>query len=183
VRDDVDTIVDDYYIDFYVATRDGRAHQELTAFFDEHFEGHVTRHSKEPSHRVFMMNCGELQEFWNRLIAEDAVLMLEITGTSTLPDVRYEKSQFIAFDPKTDRAPGEPKLLESNTTTLVDVVLNRRQADKLLVVKDKGFKPVAEIQTPAAHVGRTLTGRAELVAQEKGTARDRTDGSSGRSRT
>lgn len=183
VRDDVDTIVDDYYIDFYVATRDGRAHQELTVFFDDHFEGQVTRHSKEPSHRVFMMNCGKLHEFWDRLVAEDAVLMLEITGTSTLPDVRYEKSQFVAFDPKADRAPGEPKLLESNTTTLVDVVLNRRQADKLLVVKDSAFSPVAEVHTRAAHAGRALTGRAELVAQEKGSARDQTDVSSGRSRT
>ena len=33
VRDDVDQIVEDYYIDFHVATRDGSAHQELTVLF------------------------------------------------------------------------------------------------------------------------------------------------------
>jgi len=183
VRDDVDTIVEDYYIDFYVATRDGRAHRELTVFFDEHFEGHVTRHSKEPFHRVFMMNCGELHEFWDRLIAEDALLMLEITGTSTLPDVRYETSRFVAFDPKANRRPNEPKLLQPNTTTLVDVVLNRRQADKLLVVKDNALVPVVERLLQTTPADAFLSGRAALVAEEKGTARGRIDESSGRSRT
>jgi hypothetical protein len=160
VRDDVDQIVEDYFIDFYVATRDGHAHEELTIFFDEHFEGRVTRHSAEPSHRVFMMNCAKLHEFHQRLIAADARLMLEITGASSLPDVRYETSRFVAFDPKADLAPGEPTLLKPNTTTLVDVVLNRRQADRLLVIKDCTLTVVVE--TAAVQV-TAPTGRAELI--------------------
>ncbi|MGE3508428.1 MAG: esterase/lipase family protein [Vicinamibacterales bacterium] len=164
VRDDVDQIVEDYFIDFYVATRDGHAHEDLTLFFDKHFEGQVTRHSAEPSHRVFMMNCGRLHEFWDRLIAADAVLMLEITGTSALPDVRYQRSQYVAFDPKADLAPGEPKLLHPNTTTLVDVVLNRRQADRLLVIKDCTLKVIVE---QPVTVAEPLKGRAELVVPER----------------
>jgi hypothetical protein len=168
----VDHIVEDYYIDFYVATRDGHAHHDLTVFFDEHFEGRVTRHSAQPSHRVFMMNCGKLHEFWDRLIAEDAVLMLEITGSSPLPDVRYQRSQYVAFDPKADLAPGEPKLLQPNTTTLVDVILNRRQADRLLVIKDCTLTVVVEEATAAV---TPLTGRAELVVPDRKVEQDRTD--------
>jgi hypothetical protein len=164
VRDDVDQIVDDYFIDFYVATRDGHAHADLTIFFDENFEVRVTRHSVAASHRVFLMNCAKLSEFHQRLRAADALLMLEITGSSSFPDVRYEKSQFVAFDPNADLAPGEPTLLKANTTTLVDVVLNRRQADRLLVVKD--FNLTVIVETAEARVG-TLTGRAELVVPER----------------
>lgn len=172
VRDDVNQIVEDYYIDFYVATRDGRAHQDLTLFFDEHFEGEVTRHSATPSHRVFMMNCGKLHEFWQRLIAADAVLMLEITGSSSLPDVRYETSRFVAFDPQADLQPGEPKLLQPNTTTLVDVVLNRRQTDQLLVIKDNNLTVIVEAREVRVEV---LSGRAELVVASSGVEADRTD--------
>lgn len=164
VRDDVDQIVHDYFIDFYVATRDGRAHEDLTVFFDENFEGRVTRHSAAASHRVFFMNCAKLHEFHERLLAADAVLMLEITGASPLPDVRYQLSQFVAFDPKAELAPDEPKLLQPNTTTLVDVVLNRRQADRLLVIKDCTLTVVVE--APATAAARP-TGRAELIVPER----------------
>jgi hypothetical protein len=90
--------------------------------------------------------------------------MLEITGASALPDVRYELSRFVAFDPKAALAPGEPDLLQPNTTTLVDVVLNRRQADRLLVIKDSTLTVV--IETAAVAVEQP-TGRAELIVPER----------------
>jgi hypothetical protein len=164
VRDDVDQIVDDYFIDFYVARRDGHAHEALTVFFDENFEGRVTRHSASPSHRVFLMNCAKLHEFHQRLLKEDALLMLEITGASALPDVRYELSRFVAFDPKAELAAAEPALLQPNTTTLVDVVLNRRQADRLLVIKDSTLTVVLETSAP---IVEPPTGRAELIVPER----------------
>lgn len=165
VRDDVGMIVEDYYIDFFVSRRsDGSAHKDLTLFFDEHFETEVTRHSTTLSHRVFLMNCSRLQEFWDRLVAEDAQLMIEVTGKSPLPDVTYAKGSFVAFDPKGVRAPDEPWLLRKNSTTLVDVVLNRCQEDKLLVVKDCSLVAVVEARkAPTA----PPSGRAALVAGEK----------------
>lgn len=165
VRDDVGMIVEDYYIDFFVSRRsDNSAHRELTLFFDEQFETHVTRHSTTPSHRVFLMNCSRLEEFWKRLIDEDAQLMIEVTGKSPLPDVKYAQGTFVAFDPKGARGQDEPWLLRKNSTTLVDVVLNREQADKLLVVKDCSLVVVVETPSTAA---APLSGRAELVAAEK----------------
>lgn len=180
VRDDVDQVVEDYFIDFYVATRspdappersEFRAHQELTEYFDANFEGKVTRHSARPSHRVFMMNCRMLHEFWQKLIAANAVLMLEINGASSLPDVHYNLSQFVAFDPQADRAPGEPMLLQPNTTTLVDVVLNRRQRDQLLVIKNSSLAIVVERERPTVE---SLSGRAELVVPDREQADGRT---------
>ena len=164
VRDDVDQDVEDYFIDFFVATRDGKTHRDLTVYFDENFGSHVTRHSEKKANRVLWMNCARLHEFWSELTRHDAVLMLEINGASSLPDVHYETSRFVAFDPKADLAPGEPWLLRPNTTTLVDVVLNRRQADQLLVIKDCSLTVVVESAEVAAE---PLSGRAELVVPER----------------
>jgi hypothetical protein len=170
VRDDIDQSVEDYYIDFHVVHRDGRAHEDLTVFFDEHFEAGVHRHSAKPSHRVFLMNCGRLHEFHQRLQQEDALLMVEVTGSSSLPDVNYNTSRFVAFDPKATLTAGEPSLLKPNTTTFVDVILNRRQSDRLLVIRDYDRVIVIEAQEGASD---QPTGRAELVMKDRVVAEDR----------
>src|SRR5262249_49594022 len=95
VRDDVDQLVEDYFIDFYVLGKDNKPHQALTMKFDEDFESHITTHSTTRSHRVVMMNCSNLGEFHQSLKAEGAKLVLEVTGVSTLPDVKYMKSTFV----------------------------------------------------------------------------------------
>ena len=163
VRDDINQPVEDYYIDFHVARRDGTPHQELTLKFDDDFQQQVTVHSTTKSHRVFMMNCSGLNEFHQALRQSDAYLVLEVTGVSPLPDVRYETSRFVAFDPAAPLQPGEPALLTPNTTTLVDVVLNRMQTDRLLTISGGG--PVAERVVPVAAVEapQARTGRAALI--------------------
>ena len=55
-------------------------------------------------------------------------------------------------------------LLQPNTTTLVDVVLNRRQRDQLLVIKDYSLTIVVEQEAVAAV---PLSGRAELVVPQR----------------
>lgn len=162
VRDDVDMIVEDFFIDFHVANRDGSTNQDLTLFFEENFATKITRHSTTGSHRVFLMDCRRLQEFHQRLTAADAVLMLEITGVSPLPDVRYEKSRYPAFDPRKPLVPNEPTLLFPNTTTMVDVILNRMQTDNLLVVKDAQLIVVSQV---AVREAAEPTGRATLVSR------------------
>lgn len=161
VRDDVDQLVDDFYIDFHVEGRDRLPHEALTVQFDEDFEAQVYRHSVKPSYRVFLMNCSELARFDEKLRAEGGRLVIEIAGVSKNPDVSYEVSAFVAYDPNEPR-PGEPTLLYPNTTTLVDVILNRRQTDKLLVIKDGRLTPLPEEARPI----QPLTGRAALVRGE-----------------
>ena len=161
VRDDVDQLVEDYFIDFYVLGKDNKPHQALTLKFDDDFESHITTHSTTRSHRVVMMNCSNLGEFHQSLKAEGAKLILEVTGVSALPDVRYMKSTFVAYDPGAPST-GDPDLLFPNTTTLVDVILNRTQTDKLAVITGSGGVVVVTAVT-AAEPPAEKTGRAALV--------------------
>jgi pimeloyl-ACP methyl ester carboxylesterase len=158
VRDDVDSLVQDYYIDFHVAGPDGRPHEALTLKFDQDFESQVTPHSTTKSHRVFMLNCSKLEQFHQALIAARARLMLEVTGVSSLPDVRYQTSRFVAYDPAAPPT-GDPDLLFPNTTTLVDVILNRMQTDRLAVITSGAAAPAA----PA--LAGPPTGRAALIGR------------------
>jgi hypothetical protein len=112
-----------------------------------------------------MMNCSRLEEFHRRLRETDTYLVLEVTGVSALPDVRYETSRFVAFDPGVALGPGEPALLFPNTTTLVDVVLNRIQTNRLLTISGVVPERVAAAAI-APGTTRERTGRAALVRQD-----------------
>jgi hypothetical protein len=158
VQDDVDSVVEDYSIDFHVEGPDGEPHEELTLQFDRDFQSHVTTHSTTRSHRVFMMNCSRLGEFGEALAKSGARLVLEITGVSPLPDVRYVTSRYIAYDPAAPDT-GDPSLLFPNTTTLVNVALNRMQTDRLLSIDPPFVGAIV-----AAVAAPPLTGRAKLVA-------------------
>jgi hypothetical protein len=166
VRDDVDAPVEDYFVDFHVVGPGGRPHAALTEQFDELFETKVHVHSKSKSHRVFWMNCSQLRTFDQALRAAGARLMIEISGKSALPDVRYYVSTFVAYDPAVDPAAGAPVLLAPNTTTLVDVILNRSQTDRLLSIGEAGpaAAPLAVAPAPAPAVTPERTGRAVLAA-------------------
>ena len=166
VRDDVDHLVDDYFIDFYVLGRDNKPHEALTLKFDEDFESQVTTHSTTKSHRVVMMNCSKLGEFHEALKAEGAKLVLEVTGVSSLPDVRYMKSTFVAYDPDPAvQRTSDPDLLYPNTTTLVDVILNRSQTDRLAVITGPTGVVVVTAVT-AAEPPAEKTGRAALIPSD-----------------
>jgi hypothetical protein len=162
VRDDVNQLVDDFYIDFHVVDVDGTPNEELTLQFDEDFKIGVYRHSASAAHRVAMFDCTHLQKFGRDLERASARLMVEITGVCSLPDVSYRTSTFVAFDPAAPPVPGEPSLLFPNTTTFIDVILDRCQGDKLLEVKDGRLLTIE----PAGGPGAALTGRAALLRKE-----------------
>jgi len=165
VRDDVDHLVNDYYIDFHVVNRDGTPNEPLTVQFDEDFKTKVTLHSTTKSHRVFMMSCAKLDTFHQALRQHDAQLVLEVTGVSPLPDVQYVTSRFVAYDPAAPVNSHEPALLEPNTTTLVDVILNRCQTDKLATILQG--RPVA-VEDPNKTIAKTkATGRAAMVEERR----------------
>jgi len=159
VQDDVDQVVEDYHVEFHVENADGEPNEALTLQFDEDFESHITTHSTTRSHRVFMMNCTHIERFGAELAKQGARLVLEITGVSPLPDVRYVTSRFVAYDPAAPR-PDEPSLLFPNTTTLINVALNRMQTTRLLSI----FPPTANVPLAVA-TELPLTGRAKLVAE------------------
>jgi hypothetical protein len=135
--------------------------------FDKVAEANYARMPEErkAKYQQFMMNCTNLGEFHQRLKAEGARLVLEVTGVSALPDVRYMKSTFVAYDPAMPPK-GEPDLLFPNTTTLVDVILNRTQTDKLAVITGPTGAVVAmAVTTTEPPVEKT--GRAALISPDQ----------------
>ena len=73
--------------------------------------------------------------------------------------MRGVAARYPAFDPKNVK-PGVPALLYRNTTTMLDVVLSRRQADNLLAIKDFALNIV---NRPATRLAPDPTGRAALM--------------------
>ncbi len=159
VRDDVGQSVRDYFLDFFVVDSKGRPDRELTQAFDEAFEAQFYTHSADPSHRVMMVNCDELRAFGKRLAAKSARLVFDVTAASPLPDVSYRRGEYVAFD---GAAPGQGPIsfLFPNTTTLVEVVLDREQTSRILEVRGASGAAAkrARVAKPSA-----LTGRAALV--------------------
>lgn len=145
VRDDVDLKVDDWFMDFSVwtpkKTANGRItwgkkpHAKLTKQFDREFESQFYRHSDDSSCRTLMLNCTKLESFKAELISEKSTLVLNISARSNVRGVRYRRGQFFVADgsgffPRKDKF----QFMYPNTTTLVDVILDRLQPDSMLKV-------------------------------------------------
>jgi hypothetical protein len=112
-----------------------------------------------------MLECSALGAFGRALADARAKLVLEVTGVSPLPDVRYQVSAVDAYDPAAPATNGEPALLYPNTTTFIDIVLNRRQTDRLLVMKDQRLEPLPG--GPAEAGVGPPTGRGALVVARR----------------
>lgn len=161
VRDDVDLPVTDYFVDFYVVEKDGKPNEELTVRFDEYFKASFYPHSVDPSHRVMLVDCSQLEEFDQLLQQHSAKLMVEINGRNSCADIKYLSQRFEVYDPDKDY---EVYFLYPNTTTLVDIVLNRSQSDRMLQLKDVNLRPIARVRDAVAKP-EIFGGRAELVRQ------------------
>lgn len=145
VRDDVDYLVEDFFLDFVVLDKEDNADAELTEEFDNEFESKFYTHSEDKAHRVMMVNYDKMTDFFKKLADKKAKLAFNIKGKAPLPDVSYGEANCIVFDgAKPD--PGGISFFFPNTTTLVDIILNRIQTDRLLNVKPsadvgKGARP------------------------------------------
>ena len=132
VRDDVDSPVTDFFIDFYVIDPDGTLDKGLTAEFDKAFNSHFYTHSADAACRVMMINCSAIGDFDKKLHKKKARLVFDVTAPGPLPTVHYQKMHFVVHDSTKPQADGAHALFRPNTTLLVDVVLNREATDTLL---------------------------------------------------
>lgn len=132
VRDDLGLPVDDFYIDFHVQHANGTVHKTLTAEFDEKFRIIFYRHTADGSCRAMLLSCSALSTFKKRLDETGARLVFDITAVARLPDVSYLPGYYVIYDGKRDGAEPDLTFIYPNTTTLVDVIMNRVQTDKLL---------------------------------------------------
>ena len=143
VRDDTGLAVDDFYIDFYVRDQQGNTIRDLTEKFNE-YENKFYKHSVDDSCRVLMLNYTNTRRMFNQLKKRKLMLVFDIEAVSSISNIRYEKSYFIVYDGQ-NKTEGI-SFLYPNTTTLVEVVLNRVQSDKLLSVKDSNLKTLSKVR-------------------------------------
>lgn len=133
VRDDTDCVINDYFLDFVVLDESDRRQDNLTAEFDKHFKSEFYTHSTDAAHRVMLVDYDRLKGFCDTLVREKAKLAFDLTAKTPLPDVRYIEAKFVIFDGAKEQVDGICFFFP-NTTTLVDIVLDRAQSSGLLSV-------------------------------------------------
>lgn len=162
VRDDVGLPVHDFYIDFYAQLEDGSVHEKLTLEFDKYFEAEFYRHSAEPACRALLLNLARLREYFKRLKAAKARLVFDVSAISPLHEVRYLPAYAVVFDHLTKG--DEPTFLYENTTTLVEIVLNRVASDRVLHLVNFDLKT---LELPPTESATSASGRARLLGGPK----------------
>jgi hypothetical protein len=159
VRDDVGLPVLDYYIDFYAQLPDGTVHHKLTLEFDRMFEAEFYRHSADPSCRALMLNLARLREYFRRLKSAGARLVFDVCANSPIKEIRYLPGHAVIFD---GDSPDEgPMFLFENTTTLVEIVLNRIASDQVLHLVNFDL---TRLQLPPTDASTSASGRARLLS-------------------
>ena len=91
-----------------------------------------------------MLKHRKLARLSKRLVERKASLMFDVSAASDVPNVSYKKGVFLVFDGTVaePRMGDEPAFLYPNTTTLVDIVLNRQQTEKLANIKDHDLNQI-----------------------------------------
>ena len=132
VRDDAGFHVDDFFIDLSVevpGVSTANPARNLSRQFDEVFEKRVTPHSRDRSHRAFLINLSQLKKTLEDVNKYRARVTLKVTARKPYDEVSYDDGEFVVFDAA---KPDQPTFLYENTTTLVEIVMNRRQTDEIL---------------------------------------------------
>jgi hypothetical protein len=162
VRDDVGFPIVDYYLDFYVLKTNGKVDEKLTAEFDREFESEYTRHSADPSCRVLLLNVTNLRKYLQKVRAAKGRLVFDITARAANAQIRFLPGYAVVFDGAAGAASGgEPTFLFPNTTTLVEIVLNRVESDRVLHLLNHDL--TAEV-LPVPEPSTSLSGRAALLS-------------------
>ncbi len=106
-----------------------------------------------------LVDCSKLDEFDQLLKHQSAKLMIEINGKNSCSDIKYLSQRFEVYDPDKEY---ETYFLHPNTTTLVDIVLNRDQSNRMLQLKDVNLQPIARVSRPSIKP-QIHGGRAALI--------------------
>ncbi len=160
VSDDVGFSIADYFLDFYVMLPSGEVDRKLTAEFDKEFESEFTKHSADPSCRVLMLNVTNLRKYLQKLRQAKAMLVFDIAAKSPNPQVKFLPGFAVLFNGAAPEKGNAPSFLYPNTTTLVEIILNRVTSDKVLHLLNHDLvKP----QLAATQPSTSTTGRAALI--------------------
>lgn len=139
-KDDTDCDITDYNIDFFVCNQAGALDEKLTAQCDELLDNEANwhRHSVDHSCRILMLNCSELLEFCQKIKDQGASLTLSITAKGASQEIFFPDFQVTIFGERNaEKKPTHNSEFEQsdhridflcpNTTTLVEIILDRQQ--------------------------------------------------------
>jgi len=160
VFDDVGFTISDYCVDFYVVLPSGEIDGKLTAEFDKEFESEFTRHSADSSCRVLLLNVTNLRKYLQKVRQARSKLVFDIAAKPPNPQVKYLPGYAVVFDGAAPAQGGEPTFLYPNTATLVEIILNRVESDKVLHLLNHDLtKPTLPVAQPST----SPMGRAALL--------------------
>lgn len=139
VRDDVNKKVDDYYLDFYVVNSSGKMLKGLSDQVDEKLEANIYTHSEDKSCRVMMINYDKILPLFEDMKKKQAKLVFDISAKPLTRDIEFKKGRCVIYDGSAQGGKNGkfPAFLYPNTTTLVDIILNRVQSKSILNVKNQ----------------------------------------------
>ncbi len=146
-RDDVDRPIEDYFVHFTLektrSTFSNKKLNEISEQLEQELIKKFYRHSADASCRVLMIKLNKLNQIKALLDENKLKLVMEINATNPLPNISYAPGKFVVYDgSSTQSLNGNPSFLFPNTTTLVDLIFNRKQTDKLLHLKDHDLKKI-----------------------------------------
>lgn len=158
VLDDMENDVTDYQIDFHVvdnkitqSTWDSKKpdtlkplkqYQKLTQFLQEHVVAHVNKHSVNASYRTFFVNLDKLTELQASIRAEfpGAYIGMNVDALGPTKDLTYDtdKLRYIPLETEIDDGQGGTvDFFKANTSTLVEIKLQRVPSDKVFIIREK----------------------------------------------
>jgi len=131
IKDDVDFDVLEFFIDF-VVYKDGKLDSALTEEVDQHFDkdGNWYSHSVDKSCKVLLVDYHKLNQFFKKIKNNQATVMLNITANSISNEINFDRFNCPIFG--ADVKEQNINFLYPNTTTLVEVILNRGQNTTIL---------------------------------------------------
>jgi hypothetical protein len=149
VRDDMGNAVDDYRLDFHVVDPTIRTsawadnpdvlvglqrYQRYTERLGEEVIVDVQPHSVHQTHRAFYVNIDALEQLKADLAREqpDAYIAMNLDASGPTADLTYDtdRLQYLEVEPK---GSGRPPFFRANTSTLVEIVLQRVPGEKIFV--------------------------------------------------
>ena len=163
VIDDTGLPIDDYYLDFHVLNPNGSANLKLTQAFDNFLQADFYTHSVDHSCRVMMINCASLARYAKQIAEAKAQLAFSITALSPISEVSYEDGWCVVYDGQAPPNPDFPSFLFPNTTTLVEVIVVRKESNQLLTLLDYNLRPTGSKMALLSPASPPMTGRALLI--------------------
>ena len=135
IQDDVDFDVIDFYVDFIIYKND-KYDEGLTNDCEKQFDSGENwyGHSVDQSCRVLLIDYDQLCEFFQKVRDEGATVMLQITAKSISDEIRFARFNCPIFG--SGVTDGDFTFLYPNTTTLVEIILDREQDSTILELRD-----------------------------------------------